>query len=202
MPFRFETANERWKWFLRTSDYNGWTNWDTWHTALLIDNEEEFQNESFRLVENGASVEQFAAWALKAVVGPTNQQTLQDFSPPEQRGEVVEGGLQCFDCGLRGPKKESGFWGDDWPECPECRGGNIWSWRENDNADTQHVKNLSNHIIEDSKINWQEIYNSISSDIQANKEYEARKIKEWEEERNRQDIADSFGEASDFLWGN
>lgn len=153
MTFRFETANERWKWFLRRkSDYNGWTNWDTWHTALLIDNEQVSQSIARGIVNGGGSVQDLAEWALKTIVGPTNQRTLRENPAPKERGE---GALQCFDCGLRGEREE---FGEGWPTCPSCHGSNVWSWRENDNADTQHPKSVRNHLIEDSQINWEEIY--------------------------------------------
>ena len=41
------------------ADYSGWTNWETWHTALLIDNEQDLYNEKVRLMKNNATLSQF-----------------------------------------------------------------------------------------------------------------------------------------------
>lgn len=36
--------------------YNGWTNWETWHTALLADNEEQSYKRATALAERCAAI--------------------------------------------------------------------------------------------------------------------------------------------------
>lgn len=67
----------------RTGDYNGWTNWDTWNTALMMDNDQESYNESRRIVERydydpGKGEWALRDWAIEAIIGPTNAMALQD----------------------------------------------------------------------------------------------------------------------------
>jgi len=38
------------------TDYNGWTNWETWHTALLIDNDERMQSHAYALGKRCAAI--------------------------------------------------------------------------------------------------------------------------------------------------
>ena len=39
--------------------YNGWTNWETWHTVLLIDNERDIYEKKVALVKRKASLSEF-----------------------------------------------------------------------------------------------------------------------------------------------
>ena len=39
--------------------YQGWTNWETWHTALLIDNERGIYDKKVELVKRKASLSEF-----------------------------------------------------------------------------------------------------------------------------------------------
>jgi len=34
---------------MTANTYNGWTNWETWHTALVIDNDEPMSRQSWAL---------------------------------------------------------------------------------------------------------------------------------------------------------
>ncbi len=46
--------------------YNGWTNWETWHTALLIDNERDLYDKKVHLVKKRASLTEFKSSLKKA----------------------------------------------------------------------------------------------------------------------------------------
>jgi len=37
--------------FVVQSDYQGWTNWETWNTSLMMDNEQELYNQVRELAE-------------------------------------------------------------------------------------------------------------------------------------------------------
>lgn len=39
--------------------YEGWTNWETWHTALMIDNEYDLYQKKVELVKRKASLGEF-----------------------------------------------------------------------------------------------------------------------------------------------
>jgi hypothetical protein len=48
------------------AEYNGWTNWETWHTALLIDNERDLYDKKVELVKKKASIAEFKRELKKA----------------------------------------------------------------------------------------------------------------------------------------
>lgn len=66
--------------------YNGWTNWDTWHAKLLIDNEQGSNEEARRIVREGLQSgqnmqqveQQLADWARQTIIGPSNNQAMKD----------------------------------------------------------------------------------------------------------------------------
>jgi len=47
-------------------EYNGWTNWETWHVALLIDNEYDIYQKKVELVKRKASITTFKNSLKKA----------------------------------------------------------------------------------------------------------------------------------------
>lgn len=47
-------------------EYNGWTNWETWHTALLIDNEYDIYQKKIELVKEKAPLSKFKRELKKA----------------------------------------------------------------------------------------------------------------------------------------
>ena len=46
--------------------YEGWTNWETWHTALLINNEYDLYQKKVSLVKKKASLSEFKRGLRKA----------------------------------------------------------------------------------------------------------------------------------------
>lgn len=46
--------------------YEGWTNWETWHTALLIDNEYDIYQKKVELVKKKAPISEFKRELKKA----------------------------------------------------------------------------------------------------------------------------------------
>jgi len=51
------------------TDYNGWTNWETWHTVLLADNDERLYNQIQALASRCAAIK------LGKVRGKVHDQT-------------------------------------------------------------------------------------------------------------------------------
>jgi hypothetical protein len=64
--------------------YQGWTNWETWHTALLIDNEYDIYQKKIELVKKKASLEEFKR-RLKIAEDKTKMITRED---PENWGKT------------------------------------------------------------------------------------------------------------------
>lgn len=60
------------------ADYQGWSNWDTWNTALMMDNEQDSYNKVRKLVEKGGGPEHLRDYALKHVIAPHNKQQIAD----------------------------------------------------------------------------------------------------------------------------
>lgn len=56
----------------------GYTNWDTSETALMMNSEQATQQMSRKLVERGADEDKFSEWAIKKIIGPYNQQRIED----------------------------------------------------------------------------------------------------------------------------
>lgn len=46
--------------------YQGWTNWETWHTALLIDNERDLYDKKVKCIESKCSLADFRRSLKKA----------------------------------------------------------------------------------------------------------------------------------------
>jgi SAM-dependent methyltransferase len=90
----FPGTFSRWK----KSDYNGWTNWDTWHTALLIDNYPPIHEAVTQGINSGWTVEQFRDWVLEHVVGPHNVEQINQAKEwntltPDERREMYPDAL-------------------------------------------------------------------------------------------------------------
>jgi hypothetical protein len=65
-------------WGGRTADYQGWTNWDTWHTKLMMDNDYDLYQQQQQMAEHGWTPEQIRDWAVEHVLGPHNKQQIAD----------------------------------------------------------------------------------------------------------------------------
>jgi len=133
----------------KTADYQGWTNWETWNTKLMIDNDYEPYMQSRQLVQNFTPIDQFVMWATETVIAPHNQQALADAQEwneipyderPTGREDISEGGqalIESFD----------------------------------EIFDMDPRSDETAQIIDESKVNWNEIYNSIGEDIKESERY-------------------------------
>lgn len=181
--------------FRRKADSNGWTNWDTWNTALMIDNNWPHENsnqEANELVKSGGSVEQLADWALRYIVGPHNKEIMDEAQQWTDEEEVAAKQERDLEEWMRRAQEL-------YPDDPDARMNYVEKMRNliYGLMGSPEPTDISNHIIEDSKINWQEIYDSIVNDIEENQRYE----RQQEEQLTQQDTIENLGEASDFLWG-
>jgi hypothetical protein len=133
----------------KKSDYQGWTNWETWNTKLMIDNDYEPYMQSRQLVQNFTPINQFAMWATETILAPHNQQALADAQEwneipyderPTGREDISEGGqalIESFD----------------------------------EIFDMDPRSDETAQIIDESKVNWNEVYNSIGEDIKESERY-------------------------------
>jgi len=62
----------------KTADVEGYSNWETFNTAMLLQNEQAIYEYVTELVRQGGTSQDLANWALITVVGPYNQKTIQD----------------------------------------------------------------------------------------------------------------------------
>jgi hypothetical protein len=145
----WQAYQNEWHRVAKTSDYQGWTNWETWNTKLMIDNDYEPYMQSRQLVQNFTPINQFAMWATETILAPHNQQALADAQEwneipyderPTGREDISEGGqalIESFD----------------------------------EIFDMDPRSDETAQIIDESKVNWNEIYNSIGEDIKESERF-------------------------------
>jgi tRNA nucleotidyltransferase (CCA-adding enzyme) len=143
----------------KTGDYQGWTNWDTWHTALLIGNEQDLHNTSVEIVRQHLGVDALRDWAIRTVVGPHNKQSIEDAQewndiPPEERIDYSYEDLK-----------------NDSPDAADL--ANSWGFGP-DVSDTDPM------IMDEMLINWDEIYNHIKGDLEEEDRHEQGLPPSWE----------------------
>lgn len=51
--------------------YNGWTNWETWNTALMLNNDQRLQLKALEIARFGQQAK-FEDYAIKSVIAPHN----------------------------------------------------------------------------------------------------------------------------------
>lgn len=66
----------RWS-HLKNADYNGWSNWDTWNTLLLAENEYESYQRIHSFVEKN-DFEGLKKFLIEDIIGPTNAEAIED----------------------------------------------------------------------------------------------------------------------------
>lgn len=129
----------------RVADYQGWTNWETWNTALMMDNDYDLYQESRKLFERGLTVEQLRDWLIQKVIGPHNRDAIEDAKewnsiPPEERldynfEDLKERSPQAADI-----VDQLGFGPD--------------------------VSDSEPTLIDPELVNWQEIWNNLYSEVE------------------------------------
>lgn len=148
----------------KRSDYQGRTNWETWNTGLMIDNEQETNERARAIVEQGmeqglddnAIAAKLRDWAIPAIIGPNNQQSIESAKewnsiPPEER----------LDYNYEDFKDKHG---DD-PNAMDLFHGLVGG---PDVSDTEPT------LIDPELVNWLEIVQSIKDEFEENAEFERR----------------------------
>lgn len=139
--------------------YNGWTNWDTWHTKLMMDNEQHLYEEQQRMAEEGWTPEQIRDWAIHHVIGPHNAQQLQDAQewnaiPHEERRDPHFEELKNKSPQAADIVDSLGFGPD--------------------------VEDTQAHLMDPELVNWNEIHHNIMSDHEENQRYERGEEPSWQ----------------------
>lgn len=63
---------------LITADYEGYPNWDTWNTKLILDNDEHLHKMQNQMAREGWSPDQIRDWTIENVIGPYNKEAIED----------------------------------------------------------------------------------------------------------------------------
>jgi len=146
----WQSYNGQWLRIGKTADHQGSTNWETWNTKVMIDNEYNHYMQSREMVKNFTPLNEFAIWATQAVIAPHNKQALEDAQEwndipyderPTGREHMSEGG-QALTEGF------DEIFGMD-PRADETAS-----------------------IIDESKVDWPQIYNSIAEDIKESERFD------------------------------
>lgn len=62
----------------KAADYQGYSNWETWNTSLMLDNDYDTYKKSRELFEKGMTVEQLQDFLLRKVIGPYNKERIEE----------------------------------------------------------------------------------------------------------------------------
>lgn len=165
-----------------TADYQGWSNWDTWHTKLMMDNDQDLYNKSREIVDHGLDsgwsdeeiIKRLQEWATRKIIAPHNRDAIKDAQewndiPQEERIDPHYEDLKNKNPQAADLVDSLGF------------GANV--------EDTEPT------LMRDDLINWEEILQSFKSEREENEEYarqEERKkeltpydIVHWNDERTQ-----------------
>lgn len=153
------TVQSSWKWdepMWHFGDYQGWTNWETWNTKLMVDNEQPTYEMSRAIVRDGGTPQQLEQWLLRQVIGPYNQERIQEaqewnaIDPDERRRMMDERNREQY--------------GDAAVDLGNSLMEPFGGWDDPGEDDTAE-------IIDPNEVNWYEIYESIYNELIENNEY-------------------------------
>jgi hypothetical protein len=149
----------------KTGDYQGWSNWETWNTKLMMDNERGLYDQSRKIVqtyrENPPDGEKVLEnWAIQNIIAPHNKATLED--------------------------------AQEWNDIPEHDrlDYHYEELKEKNPAAADIVNNLFGpdtsdvepNILDPNKVNWYEIFQSILQDLIEEERYEQGLSPTWQEQ--------------------
>ena len=148
------------KW--KIADYQGWTNWETWNTNLMMQNEYDLYKHFHNLAATGASLNQFVADAIGLIVGPYNQQLQKDFSEISDDEEVE----------MKKEHQKEEWWTKAEQAHPDDYLAQEEFVRKMEELTYSLMgepepTDIANHWLDESKINWQEIYNGWKGNAEA-----------------------------------
>lgn len=124
----------------KRSEHNGWTNWDTWHVNLLIDNDPELHR-TFHSRLWDWNEQSLRDWAIVNVIGPVN-------------ADQLEGAREWNEI----PMEERFGTDEEYEDLRErAEGGAAWSLMGS--PPEEHYKDVdpTNHLIDPEMVDWDEI---------------------------------------------
>ena len=135
---------------IHEADYQGWTNWETWNTYVMLDNEQEHHNAVRKIVADGGTPKDIENYAIPTVIAWTNNNSLEgaqewNDKPEEERSDPHYDGLSD---GARDLV-------DKFIGPPDL--GDI---------------NAADNMVDPDLVNWQELHTRIAQDVWENEAYD------------------------------
>lgn len=136
--------------FFKETEYEGWTNWETWNTYVMLDNEQEHHNAVRKIVADGGNPKDIENYAIPTVIAWTNNNSLESAQewndlPEDERSDphydsLSDGARDLVDKFI-GP--------------PDL--GDI---------------NAADNMVDPDLVNWQEIHTRIAQDVWEDETYD------------------------------
>lgn len=141
--------NSKWK----VSDVNGWTNWETWNVQVTIQNDYQLYEHFSKLAEKNVSLDEFINNAIALVVGPYNKNLQDDWASISDDEEVEMKKRNDIEEWQRSAEKQFPNDPDRQMEYIEKMERLVYGI-----MGEPEPSDIANHWIDESKVNWQEIY--------------------------------------------
>jgi transposase-like protein len=136
---------------IKTADHHGWTNWETWHTKLILDNDQHLAEMQDRMAQEGWNPEQIRDWTTKHIIGPENKRKLEDAREWNEIPEAERTDPHYEEVANKGPQHkdimEAWFGGPD-------------------------VSDTTPNLIDPELVNWDEIHHNIHAERDEGMKYE------------------------------
>ena len=156
--------------FFKETDYQGWTNWETWNTFLMLNNDQPMHEALNQIVRNGGTPQDIHDFAIQTAIAEHNSNALENAKewneiPEEQR---VDPQHQDFINRLLKGLQERGIDVDSVDDLPENERNllDAFGLRQPDLSDVQP------DLIDPDLVNWQEIHQSVARSIWEDEAYE------------------------------
>lgn len=145
----------------KLSDHNGWTNYETWWTYTMLDNDQQLQAKSNQLAEAGDETA-FKDWTVNAVIGPYNAESIED---AQEWNDVPQ--HERLDYHLEDMKERH----RDNPDALELF---------NKMFGQGDVNDIEPNIIDPEKVNWYELITHIRNDLEEERRFNQGLPPSWE----------------------
>lgn len=132
-------------------EHQGWTNWETWHTKAMLDNDRHLYEQQQKMTEEGWTPEQIRDWTVKHVIGPENKRKLEDAQEWNEIPEAERTDPHYEEVANKSPKHKEVM--DSWFGGPD-------------------VSDTTPNLIDPELVNWDEIHHNIHAEHDENQQYE------------------------------
>ncbi len=140
--------------FARTAaegEHQGWTNFETWHTKAMLDNDRHLYEQQKKMTEEGWTPEQIRNWTVKHVIGPENKRKLEDAQEWNEIPEPERTDPRYEEVAEKSPQHKKIM--EDWFGGPDL------------SDDTPN-------LIDPELVNWDEIHHNIHAEHDEEQQYE------------------------------